>query len=179
MAGEVTTRVGSGEDAREASEVIAAAEGAAVINYSTSYATYVEFDTAYSAPPPFEPIHDWVQRKWPDLDSGLKAAGDGETERVAHIIRYAIAENGIDGVFFGNRALTKMESRAPSVAATVADSDMGGAEAREALLGELANVGFAESQRIISEEATDTGNLLQSGSIEWYDDPEDVPDGDG
>jgi hypothetical protein len=55
---------------------------------------------------------------------------------------------------------------------------MSGTEVKETVLGEIGNLGFAESQRIISDEATDTGNLLQSGSIEWYDDPEDIPGGE-
>jgi len=177
MAGEVEVRVGSGEDAREASEIIAEAEGAVQINYSTSYATYVEFDTAYSSPPPFQPIYDWVDRKWGDLDSGLKEEG-GDKEGVARIIQFAIAKNGIDGVHFGARALNKMESKASAVASQVEGSGMSGAEVRETVLGEIGNIGFAESQRIISDEATDTGNLLQSGSIEWFDDPEDLEGGE-
>lgn len=178
MAGEVDVRVGSGEDGRQAEQIIADAEGGVLINYSTEYATYVEFDTAYSSGPPLEPILKWVDRKWPDLSSGLKDAGDGNKERVAWIVRNAINENGIEGVHFGARALNKMESRASAVAGKVEGTGMSGSEVQETVLGEIGNLGFAESQKIISEEASDTGNLLQSGSIEWYDDPEDIPGGE-
>jgi hypothetical protein len=178
MAGEVDVRVGSGEDGRRAEEIIAEAEGGVLINYSTSYATYVEFDTAYTSGPPLAPILKWVERKWPDLDAGLKEAGNGSKTQVASIVRNAINENGIDGIHFGARALNKMESKAPAIASQVEGSGMSGAEVKQTILGEVGNLGFAESQRIISEEATDTGNLLQSGSIEWYDDPEDIPGGE-
>lgn len=153
-------------------------EGAALINYSVEYAQYVEFPTAYSgSPPPFEPIFDWVDRKWNDLGSGIKTDDDGEEmtkEEVARRVQFGIAKNGTDGVYFGSRAVEKGEANAPSVLASFEGS--GDPEANQKALAEVANGIFRESQRIIREEAVDTGNLLQSGSIEWFESADDLPE---
>ncbi|AGM11208.1 hypothetical protein M197_gp43 [Haloarcula hispanica tailed virus 2] len=191
MAGDGTVRVRT-EGSRGAvstEEILDDMEGAAMINYSTNYAVYVEFPTSYtSSPPPFQPIYDWVDRKWGDLDAGLKSSvipkgssadamsTEEQQRRVAAKIQWAIFHNGTDGVYFAHRALEKGESKAPSVLAQFEGS--GDPKANEKALAEIVNGMFRESQRIVREEATDTGNLLQSGSIEWFESADDLPEKD-
>jgi len=168
--GTVRTRTG----AFEAEELLEDMEGAAMINYSVNYAQYVEFPTSYAgSPPPLQPLLDWVDRKWGDLDAGLKEAGDNTVEGVARLVQWSIYENGTDGVYFGNRALEKGKDKAPSVVSSYAGSE--DPEANQKILAEVVNGMFRESQRIIRDEASDRGTLLQSGSIEWFDSAEDLP----
>lgn len=178
MAGEVRVKEGD----VNISEMFAEMETGAIITYTADYAQHVEFPTTYTGTqPPFDAIHSWVDRKWPDLDSGLKEAGKPAANRaeqkrnVAWIVVKAIAENGTDGVYFGKRGLEEAKRVAPRIANHYEGS--GDPEAPEKIVTEVANTSFNESQRIVSEEATDTGNLLQSGSYEVVDDPSDIPGG--
>ena len=152
-------------------------ETAAVVTYTASYAKYVEFPTSYTGTqPPFQPIFEWVQRKWPTLSQGLKTGSQGQplTQRqVAWKVVNIIAENGTEGVYFGRRGLDTAKQAAPSIAAQYEGS--GDPQAPEKIVAEVAETGFNKSQAIISQEATDTGNLLQSGSIEVGLDPGDLP----
>lgn len=180
MAGEV--RVEEGE--MNISQQIQEMEAAGVVTYTAEYAKYVEFPTSYSGTqPPFQPLYEWVQRKWPDLSDGLKDAGlpapnqEAQERNVAWVVVKAIAENGTEGVYFGRRGLDAAKQAAPSIAQQYEGSS--DPQAPEKIVAEVAEVGFNKGQAIISQEATDTGNLLQSGSIELVDDPSTLPDPPG
>lgn len=174
MAGEVRVREESTRGGGSIEEILDDMEGGALINYSTEYAMYVEWPTTYSSPPPFQPIRDWVGRKWNDLSEGLKAEGGGTKDGVARLVQFSIQENGIRGVHFGGRSLNRGKANAPKVLAQFEGS--GDPKANEKALAEVANGMFEMSQRIIAQEASDTGNLLESGSIEWFDDADDMPE---
>jgi hypothetical protein len=162
-------------------ETIQATEAAALVNYSAAYAQYVEFPTSYTGPkPPLQPLLDWVSRKWGDLSQDLKTNDQGVplTERqVAFKVQSIIYQNGTDGVYFGRRGLDVAKRAASTIAAQYEGS--GRPEAGKKIVAEVANTGFNKSQAIISQEATDTGNLLQSGSVEVFDSPSDLPSGAG
>lgn len=165
-------------------EQIREMSGGAVITYTADYAPHVEFPTAYAGTqPPYQPIRDWVHRKWGDLSAGLKEAGqpaanqEQQKDNVAWIVVKAIAANGTKGVYFGRRGLDAAKKAAPAIAAQYEGS--GDPQAAEKIVAEVAEVGFNKGQAIISQEATDTGNLLQSGSIELVDDSSELPGGDG
>lgn len=153
--------------------------------YTVDYAKYVNYPTSYSGTsPPFDPIRKWVHRKWNDLDAGLKRAaipeesdeeGEFETDetdltiekhkdRVAWIVVNAIAENGTAGIYFMERAVGQVERQAAAFARPYANSD--DPDAPYKIVRDLVDAGFGISQDIIAEEATDTGNLLQSGFAE-------------
>lgn len=181
MAGEVRVK----ERDVNVSEMISEMDSGAVVTYTAEYAQYVEFPTAYAGTqPPFQPIHEWVDRKWSDLSSGLKEAGLPAANRaeqkrnVAWVVVKAIAKNGTEGVHFGQRGLDAAARAAPSIAREYEGSS--DPEAPQKIVAEVAEVGFNKSQAIISQEATDTGNLLQSGSVALVDDPSQIPaDGGG
>ncbi|AGM11807.1 hypothetical protein M201_gp36 [Haloarcula californiae tailed virus 2] len=180
MAGEVRVKEGD----VNVSEMIQEMDSGAVVSYGAEYAQYVEFPTAYAGTqPPFDAIHAWVDRKWPDLSSGLKDAGQPAANRaeqkrnVAWIVVKAIAQNGTEGVHFGQRGLDAAAAAAPAIARQFEGS--GDPNAPEKIVAEVAEVGFNKSQAIISQEATDTGNLLQSGSIALVDDPRQITSGGG
>ena len=178
MAGEVEVRLESEEGGRSTEAVLSGMEGSVLINYSVEYAQYVEFPTTYTTGPPYSVIREWVERKWNDLSTGVKTDDDGNEmtkDAVAWRIRNAINENGQRGVHFGGRSLNRMERNASAVMGQYEGS--GDPDAGKKALTELANGGFAMSQRIIAQEATDTGNLLQSGSIAFFEEPGEAPDG--
>jgi len=155
--------------------------------YTVDYAKYVNYPTTYAGTaPPFDPIRKWVDRKWNDLGPGLKRAampeegeadeGDefdtGETDltieehkdAVAWVVVTAIAENGTEGVYFMERAVGEVEKQADAFAAPYRNSDDPNAPFK--IVRDLVDAGFGISQDIVAEEATDTGNLLQSGFVE-------------
>lgn len=140
-----------------------------VVGYTADYAPYVEFPTSYTGTaPPFEPIYEWVSRKWNDLDSGLKdmASGDTVTERkkqVAWIVQAAIAENGTDGVFFLSRSFEAAKQASEQFLDAFEGSD--DIEAAPKAFKETAEFAFETSQSIIAEEASDTGTLAKSGYV--------------
>lgn len=143
----------------------------AVVGYGAEYAAYVEFPTSYTGTqPPFEPLHEWVTRKWADLDPGLKAAGqqDADTKAeaqraVAWIVVAAIAESGTDGVFFLNRGFRAAQDAGEQFLAAFEGSDDPDA-ARKAITRTV-DFAFEQSQDIVADEATDRGTLVQSGFV--------------
>lgn len=143
----------------------------ATVGYAADYAAYVEFPTSYAGTqPPFQPIYEWVQRKWVDLESGLKAAGqeDADTKEeaqrtVAWIVVDAIAESGTDGVFFLNRGFAAAKQAAPQYLEAYEDTDDPDA-ARKAIEDTL-DFAFEKSQEIVADEASDRGTLLESGFV--------------
>lgn len=177
MAGKVRVREESTKGGGSIQAILDDMSGGALINYSTEYAMYVEFPTSYSSPPPYDKIRDWVDRKWPDLSQGLKAEGGGTKDGVAKLVQWSIYHNGTRGVHFGGRSLNRGKQNAPTVLASYAGS--GDTDANQQALAEVANGMFKMSQRIISQEATDTGNLLESGSIEWFEDADAMPEPEG
>lgn len=180
MAGEVRVKEGD----VNVSEMISEMDSGAVVTYTAEYAQYVEFPTAYAGTqPPFDPIHEWVDRKWGDLSQGLKEAGlpaanrAEQKQNVAWVVVKAIAANGTEGVFFGQRGLDAAKAAAPAIARQYEGSS--DPNAPEKIVTEVVEVGFNKSQAIIAQEASDTGNLLQSGSIAIVDDPRQLASGGG
>lgn len=139
------------------------------VGYTADYAPYVEFPTEYTGTsPPFEPLHEWVQRKWNDLDDGLKelATGDTVAERqrqVAFIVQAAIAENGTDGVYFMGRSFEAAKQASEQFLEAYEGSD--DIDAVPEAFKDTAEFAFQTSQDIVAEEASDEGNLLQSGFV--------------
>jgi len=166
-------------------EVVDNLEAYGRVFYTADHAPYVNFDTAWTGSnPPFDPLREWVGRKWNDLDSGLKNAvlvdEDGNDtgiesgssqhkDAVAWLVVFAIAANGIEGVHFGERAFQKGRVAAPKLAAKWEGSDE--SEAARFIIEDLTDLMFTESQDIISEEAHDRGTLLQSGQVAVQDEP--------
>jgi hypothetical protein len=153
-------------------EVIRGFEVEGSFGYTVDYAKYVNYPTSYSGTaPPFEPIRKWVHRKWNDLDAGLKetAFREGMTQEehkdaVAHVVQKAIAENGTEGVYFAERAVAEVERQAEAFAARYENSEDPHAPFK--IVRDVTDAAFGISQDIIAEEATDTGNLLQSGYVQ-------------
>lgn len=151
------------------------------VAYTAAHAQHVEWDTEYSSLDVntiFGFIRPWVDRKWNDLSSGLKAAAiegrddvseESHKDAVTGMISHSIKDTGIEGVFYGQRSVEFAKQQANAVASTVEGSN--NPEAAEVVIAELLNLSFAKSQEIIGEEATDRGTLLQSGQV--------VPPGDG
>jgi len=143
----------------------------ATVGYGADYAAYVEFPTEYTGTsPPFDPIYEWVKRKWNDLDPGLVAAGEEGAEtkveaqkQVAWIVVSAIAENGTDGVFFLNRGFEAAKQAGEQFLEQYENSDDPDA-ARKAIESTV-DFAFEKSQEIVADEATDRGTLLQSGFV--------------
>lgn len=162
------------------SEMIKQMEAGALVSYTASYAKYVEFPTSYAGTqPPFDPIFEWVDRKWPDLSDGLTTDSQGAPltrRQVAWKVVNIIAEHGTEGVYFGRRGLDTAKQAAPSIAGQYEGSN--DPQAPEKIVAEVAETGFNKSQAIISQEATDTGNLLQSGQVELVDDIGELPEVD-
>lgn len=143
----------------------------AVVGYGADYAAYVEFPTSYTGTqPPFEPIFEWVQRKWNDLDPGLRAAGEeqadtieGAQRAVAWIVVTSIAESGTDGVYFLNRGFEAAKQAGEQFLESYEGTD--DPEAARKAISQTVDFAFEKSQEIVAEEATDRGQLLQSGFV--------------
>lgn len=145
----------------------------ATVGYTADYAAYVEFPTEYvGSSPPFEPIYEWVQRKWDDLDGGLKDSVLPDDEdisiqeqqkRVASKIVGAIADDGTDGVFFLNRGFEAGKQAGKQFLKDYAGTD--DIEAAEKVVEDTVDFAFGKSQDIVADEATDRGTLLQSGFV--------------
>jgi len=157
----------------------------AVVGYGADYAAYVEFPTEYAGTsPPFEPLFEWVQRKWEDLDSGLKEAGEeqadtkAEAQRaVAWIVVTSIAESGTDGVFFLNRGFEAAKQAGQQFLEAFDGTDDPDA-ARKAITRTV-DFAFEQSQDIVADEATDRGTLLQSGFVVVEQDGSTVAEAEG
>lgn len=168
-------------------EVVDGLDVEGTFGYTVDYAKYVNYPTSYAGTyPPFEPIRKWVHRKWNDLSPGLKRAAmpeesdKGEDEdfdrsetslnieehkdAVAETVQFAIAENGTEGVYFMERAVGQVERQIEAFAAPYQNSDDPHAPFK--IVRDVTDAAFGISQDIIAEEATDTGNLLQSGFVD-------------
>lgn len=149
----------------------------AIIEYTADYAAFVNFPTAYTGTqPPFEPLFEWVQRKWNDLDDGLKdvplfdedgnrtAIEEGSIEHkraVAWVVVISIASDGTDGVFFMERSFEAAKQAGEQFLDQYEDTD--DIEAARKVITDTVDFAFTTSQDIIAQEASDRGNLLQSG----------------
>lgn len=187
MSGEVRFQ----ENEADMERVFENLEHGGVVTYTTDYAHHVEFDSFWGeSPPPFDKLRKWVERKWPDLDGGLKDAGmpkDSEgnptvssgspqhIDGVTWVVVKSIQANGIAGLFYGRRSLEYGKQQADSVASEYAGTD--DPRASEKVVEDILDLMFQTSQELIREEATDTGNLLQSGLVDTTDDIGDLPEG--
>lgn len=156
----------------DVSDLVERLEAEGSFGYTTDYAEWVNYPTAYTgSPPPFKPLRKWTHRKWNDLDEGLKDAAfrEGMTasqhkDAVANMVRFAVAENGSEGVYFMERAVERAKANADAIAAQYENSE--DPDAGYHLLVDLLDYAFGQSQDIVADEASDTGNLLQSGYVD-------------
>lgn len=155
------------------SELTEEMEAEGSYGYQSNHAPYVNWETTYAGTqPPFDPIREWVHRKWNDLDAGLKDAGnpsgdltkDEHKDAVAWIVVKAIAENGTKAIRFMERSMERAKSSLSALEAPYQDSDDPAAPFK--IVRDFLDFAFGESQDIIAEEATDTGGLLQSGYVQ-------------
>jgi len=147
----------------------------AKVGYTADYAGYVEFPTSYAGTsPPFEPLREWVGRKWGDLDGGLKripldgnpnlsANSDEHKDAVAWVVVMSIADTGTDGVFMLRRGFEAAKQAASQFAEAYAGSD--DIDAARKIFEDTFDFAFQTSQDIVADEASDEGNLLQSGFV--------------
>jgi len=147
------------------------------VSYSADYAGHVEFPTEYKGTqPPFAPLYEWVERKWNDLDNSLKDVplydengerndiAEGSTEHrraVAWVVVKSIADDGTDGVFYMRRSYEAAKDAGEQFLEQFEHSD--DIEAPRKIFEQTLDFAFEQSQKIVAEEATDRGNLLQSG----------------
>lgn len=182
MAGDVSFEFNEGEVV----EVLEQLEVGGEVAFTASYAAHQNFDTKWtSSKPPFDPLREWVDRKWGDLDnsltdvpleenSNLQPNSAAHKDAVAWVVVNSLFENGSEGVHFAERAISAGQSQASSIAAKYEGSD--DPRAGYKIVEETIDLMFDVAQEIIAEEAYDTGNLLQSGLVELYDDPEEAGD---
>ena len=162
------------------------------MNYPTEYT---------GSPPPFEPIHEWVQRKWGDLSSGLKQAAlenvdnpseittKKHKEMVAWVVVRSIQDTGTEGLYFAERSMKHAEDNAEAIAQKYENSDDPLAPFK--VVRDTVHLSFQHSQDIISgdeetaddgsESAFDEGFLKRSGTtyIDQQGDLDDEGDYDG
>lgn len=165
----------------------------ATVSYSADYAAYVEFPTEYTgSQPPFDPLHEWVQRKWNDLDDALKDVPLEETEggdirpepgsdehirQVAWVVVMSIADDGTDGVYFLRRSFEAAKDAGEQFLEQFEGSD--DIEAPRKIFERTFDFAFEQSQRIVADEATDRGTLLQSGQVVVVRNDDEVFEKDG
>lgn len=147
----------------------------AEVGYTADYAAYVEFPTEYAGTqPPFEPLHEWVKRKWADLSGDLKqiplngsnppAPNSAEHKRaVAWIVVISIGKDGTDGVWFLTRGFEAAKQAAGQFAEDYEGTD--DIDAARKIFEDTFDFAFQTSQDIVADEASDEGNLLQSGFV--------------
>lgn len=160
-------------------EIFAALEVEGTFGYTADYSPYVNWETHYAGTaPPFQPIRDWVHRKWNDLDPGLLQSVLTEKEkeqgiqppaeewkdRVASTVQHAIAANGTEAIRFMERSIERAKASIDAIEATYEGSE--DIHAPFKIVRDVLDTAFGHSQDIIAEEATDTGNLLQSGYVD-------------
>lgn len=166
-------------------DLFAALDVTAVVGYGADYAAYVEYPTEYTGTqPPFEPLYEWVDRKWADLDPGLKEAGERNADsvdeakrNVAWIVVSAIAENGTDGVFFLNRGFEAAKQAGEQFLESYEGTN--DIQAGRKALVDTVDFAFETSQDIVADEASDRGQLLQSGFVIVEQDGSEVFERDG
>lgn len=173
MTGEVRFQI---NEARQ-EEVFENMEFGGVVTYTTEYAHHVEFDSFWgTTPPPYGPIRRWVDRKWADLSTELKTDSKGNVlsaDRVAWKVVNIIHENGIEGVFYGRRSLEYAKRHARGIAEQYEGSD--DPRAPQKIIEDVLDLGFSRSQSIVAKEASDTGDLLQSGLVDTTEDLSELP----
>jgi hypothetical protein len=162
-------------DTSKLDELFANLDVVAKVGYTADYAAYVEFPTSYAGTsPPFQPLRDWVERKWNDLDAGLTAlpleSNDDLTpgsqehkDAVAWIVVMSIADTGTDGVFFLRRGFEAAKQAAGDFAEAYEGSN--DIDAARKIFERTFDFAFSTSQDIVADEATDRGTLLQSGFV--------------
>ena len=150
------------------------AEGS--FGYTAEHAKWVNWDTSYSVPPPFDPIFEWVDRKWNDLDGGLKEAALSSPEEadsisadewkreVTFLVMRSIEKSGIEGVHFMERGAERAKADADAIASVYEGSE--DPDAGFKIVRDWLDFAFGISQDIIADEATDRGTLLQSGFVQ-------------
>lgn len=159
----------------DATEVVEGMNVEGSYGYDADYAPYVNWETSYAGTsPPFDKIRGWVDRKWNELDAGLKDAAvsgdpsnltsDEWKDRVASLVVNAIAKNGTKAVRFMERSMEQAKSSATTIAQSYENSN--DPDAPFAILRDFLDYAFGQSQDIVADEATDRGTLLQSG---WVD----------
>lgn len=157
----------------------------AIVGYGADYAAYIEFPTEYTGTqPPFEPLFEWVKRKWNDLDAGLKAAGEENADTtqeakrsVAWIVVTSIAESGTDGVYFLNRGFEAAKQAGGQFLEQYEGTN--DKDAARKAIARTCDFAFEKSQEIVADEATDRGTLLQSGFVVVEQDGAEVHSIDG
>ena len=164
--------------------VIAGLEAGGLVTYMAEHAHHVEFDSYWGgSPPPFPKLRKWVGRKWPDLSAGLKDAGlssgvregsERHKDGVTWVVVNSIQESGIEGVFFGRRSLEEGRNKADGIAGAYEGTN--DPRASHKIVEDVVDLMFARSQEIIADEASDTGNLLQSGQVEITEDIGELPE---
>ena len=162
-------------DTSKLDDLMANLDVVAKVGYTADYAAYVEFPTEYvGTQPPFQPLRDWVGRKWNDLDDELKVIPLQENpdlvsnsvehkDAVAWIVVFSIADDGTDGVFFLRRGFEAAKQAASQFAEQYAGT--GDIDAARKIFEDTFDFAFSTSQDIVADEAADRGNLLQSGFI--------------
>lgn len=151
----------------------------AKVGYTADYAAYVEFPTEYTGTsPPFQPLHEWVLRKWEDLNDDLKdvpleTTQDGTVSptpnspehkrQVAWVVVMSIADTGTDGVFFLRRGFEAAKQAATQFAQHYEGTD--DPDAARKIFTRTFDYAFSTSQDIVADEASDRGTLLQSGYV--------------
>lgn len=157
------------------------------VEYPAEYASYVNYPTEYtgSSQPPFDPIHEWVKRKWGDLSQGLKDAALENVEdpssvsqkehkrKVAWVVVRVMGDKGTEGLYFAERSLKHGKDKADAVAKKYENSNDPLAPYKAVV--DITDLTFQYSQDLISgdknvdtdkEEASafDEGFLKRSGT---------------
>jgi hypothetical protein len=172
----------------EFEEIVKYMEVEGSFGYTADHAPYVNWETHYAGTsPPFQPIREWVHRKWNDLDAGLKRAAmpedtDSENEgeefdrgetrltkeehkdAVAWVVVDSIAENGTKAIRFMERSIERAKGAIETIEGQYRNS--GDPHAPFKILRDVLDFAFGESQDIVADEASDTGKLLQSGFVD-------------
>lgn len=171
------------------------------VEYPAEYASYVNYPTVYKgdSQPPFDPIYEWVKRKWADLSSGLKDAalqnvkdqGSVTTKehqkKVAWVVVRSIGDTGTEGLYFAERSLKFGKDKADAVAQKYEGSNDPLAPYKAVV--DITDLTFQHSQDIISgdrqvdttkeeESAFDEGFLKRSGMREYTQDGNQQRKGD-
>jgi len=163
------------------------------VEYPAEYASYVNYPTDYAgdSEPPFEPIHEWVKRKWGDLSTGLKNAALENVDdpgsvtqkehkrKVAWVVVRSIGDSGTEGLYFAERSLKFGKDKADAVAQKYENSNDPLAPYKAVV--DITDLTFQHSQDIISGDrkvdtdkedasAFDEGFLKRSGMREYDQD---------
>jgi hypothetical protein len=118
---------------------------------------FVEVDTTYSSPPPFDPIFEWVQRN-------IDINEDETYEQVTYKILNKIEEEGIEGVYFLTREKNKMKTDWEDIAESYkTENENEIVEAPENIVEDMLSVMLQQSKETIRKESYDTGELEKSG----------------